>query len=325
MFRRAMLIAQKNQLEPATKLDFDAVRLLREAGVDPFLARLCPARGDLRHGSRPPRRPPLLHPLRRMRSSCRGPRPSRAVRADALCRPLPRPAASLRVCPATRSSCRNGPVKADEAALDRTPARSEPGRRNPAACSRISQSRRRRRLALLCRAALCLRHAADPSWPAGISTMVATPIYSQCAPNSSSSRPVPPRRAAASSAASCSRAQAFATSHRFHCRAGLPAIARGDDVAWTPTWASAPTSKIAEHRHACSGLNRIRQPGSGLSRSIKKYLKISFDHDRRRDPDGRRWPPIRQLAAQWSEQLIKYAEEQVDHLTQPVAFADQMK
>jgi capsular polysaccharide transport system permease protein len=280
--RRAILIAQKHQL-PATS-EFDAVRLLREAGIDPFsrasMLRIVSSQADVA--------PEATSPRKASREMVR----------------LPGDTVQL-------------PKRARPMALPSTEQRAEVNQ--AAEILRMQQEiarRRRRRLALL--GARLFAFVLLPTFIAGwYFYMVATPMYSV------RSEFVIQQAGPASSGGSLGglfSGTALATSQDSIAVQGYlqsrEAMGRLDaDLGFRSHFQSAEIDQ----------LQRL-EPGSTLEAAYKKYrkfLKISFDTTEgvirmdvmAADP---------KVAADWSSQLISYAEEQVDHLTSRLR-ADQMR
>lgn len=321
-FRRAVLIAQKNQLEPATK--FDAVRLLREAGVDPF------SRASV---------------LRVVSSDA--PAAAAPVAAPAAPAPHPAPAAPPAPAAAAAPAADPGPVVASEPMPSAAPAQTGrelarlPGdnvqlpkrARQPqlpsteqraevnqaAEILRMQQDiarRRRRRLALL--AARLFAFVMLPTLLAGwYFYMVATPIYSvrsefviqQAGPASSGGQ----ISGLFSGTAFATSTDSIAVQGYLQSREAMTRL--DEDVGFRSHFQG----------DEIDSLQRLAPDASleAAYKVYKKFLKISFDTTEgviRMDVMAA--DPA--LAAQWSEQLIKYAEEQVDHLTSRLR-SDQMK
>jgi capsular polysaccharide transport system permease protein len=282
--RRAMLIAQRSQLKPRSAAD--AVRLLREAGVDPF------SRASI---------------LRVVTPSPEAASPQAPETSPATGRELARlPGDVVQL-----------PKKAKPIALPSTEQRAEVNQ--AAEILRMQQDiarRRRRRLALL--GARLLAFVLLPTFLAGwYFYMIATPMYSvrsefviqQAGPSGGGG-----------SMGGLFSGTAFATSQDSIAVQGYlqsrEAMARLDeDLGFRTHFQS----------NSIDDLQRLK-PDAGLEAAYKvyrKFLKISFDTTEgvirmdviAADP---------QVAADWSRQLISYAEEQVDHLTQRLR-ADQMR
>jgi capsular polysaccharide transport system permease protein len=279
--RRARLVAQKQGL--AISSDFDAVRQLRLAGVDPF------SRESM---------------LKMVTPSTKSPDPAAAAKASGreLAR-LPGDVVSL-------------PQKSKPISLPSTEQRAEVNQ--AAEILRMQQDiarRRRRRLVLL--AGRLFAFVALPTIFAGwYFYTLATPMYAtktefviqQAGPASSGGQ-----------FGGLFSGTAFATSQDSIAVQGylqsLDAMVRLEgDLGFR------------EHfqNPAIDALQRL-EPDATMNAAYKiykKYVKISYDPSEgivrmeviAADP---------QVAAQWSEQLISYAEEQVDHLTQRLR-ADQM-
>jgi capsular polysaccharide transport system permease protein len=285
--RRALLIAQKHEITP--KSEFDAVRLLREAGIDPFsrasMLRIVSSQADA--GAAP------------------------AGAEDALPRQAGRELARL---PGDTVQL---PKRARPMAVPSTEQRAEVNQ--AAEILRMQQDiarRRRRRLALL--AARMFAFVLLPTFLAGwYFYRVATPMYSV------RSEFVIQQAGPASSGGSLGglfSGTAFATSQDSIAVQGYlqsrEAMGRLDDDLGFRTHFQGD---------GIDALQRLDQ-GATLEAAYKvyrKFLKISFDTTEgvirmdvmAADP---------QVAADWSRQLIAYAEGQVDHLTQRLR-ADQMK
>ncbi len=286
--RRAVLIAQKNRLEPTS--EFDAVRLLREAGVDPFS------------------RASIL----RVVTSDPEPDPVVAPDPDALSEPGPTGRELARL-PGDSVQL---PKKIKPAQLPSTEQRAEVNQ--AAEILRMQQDivrRRRRRLALL--AARLFAFVFLPTFLAGwYFYRVATPMYSvrsefviqQAGP------------AAGGQLGGLLSGTTFATSQDSIAVQGYlqsrEAMGRLDaDLGFRAHFQD----------KAIDPLQRM-DDGATLEaayRVYRKFLKISFDTTEgiirmdvmAADP---------KIAAEWSKQLITYAEEQVDHLTSRLR-SDQMR
>jgi capsular polysaccharide transport system permease protein len=285
--RRALLIAQKNRLD--AKSEFDAVRLLREAGVDPFsrasILRVVSSEPD-------PVVPPDGETL-----SAPGPTGRELTR-------LPGDTVQL-------------PKRGKQPSLPSTEQRAEV---NQAAeilrMQRDIARRRRRRLALLC--ARLFAFVFLPTFLAGwYFYRIATPMYSV------RSEFVIQQAGPASSGGSLGglfSGTAFATSQDSIAVQGYlqsrEAMGRlEEDVGFREQFQS----------ETIDPLQRLDADASleAAYKVYKKFVKISFDNTEgvirmdviAADP---------QVAAEWSKQLIAYAEGQVDHLTQRMR-ADQMK
>lgn len=281
--RRALAIAEKHGMKPTS--EFDAVRQLREAGIDPFsrasLLRVVSSNGEAAGGgARPP-----------------GP-DSRALTR------LPGDQVQL-------------PKKVKPISLPSTEQRAEINQ--AAEILRMQQDiarRRRRRLALL--GARLFAFVLLPTFLAGwYFYVIATPIYSvrtefviqQAGPTSSGG-----------SLGGLFSGTAFATSQDSIAVQGYlqsrEAMTRLDaDLGFRAHFQDArfdPLQRLA--------------PDASLEAAYKvyrKFLKISFDTTEgvirmdvmAADP---------QIAADWSRQLVSYAEGQVDHLTQRLR-EDQMR
>jgi len=285
--RRALLIAQKHEITP--KSEFDAVRLLREAGIDPFS------------------RASML----RIVSSQSHTGTAASAEADALPREAGRELARL---PGDTVQL---PNRVRPVALPSTEQRAEVNQ--AAEILRMQQDiarRRRRRLALL--AARMFAFVLLPTFLAGwYFYKVATPMYSV------RSEFVIQQAGPASSGGSLGglfSGTAFATSQDSIAVQGYlqsrEAMGRLDD-------------DLGFRAHfQGDGIDALQRldPGASLEAAYKvyrKFLKISFDTTEgvirmdvmAADP---------QVAADWSRQLITYAEGQVDHLTQRLR-EDQMR
>jgi capsular polysaccharide transport system permease protein len=281
--RRAILIAQRHELTP--KSEYDAVRLLREAGIDPFSRA-----SMLRIVTSEPEPTPEVQATPREASRELTRLPGDTVQ-------LPKRAAPVAV-PSTEQRAQVNQA-AEILRMQRDIAR-----------------RRRRRLALL--AARMFAFVLLPTFFAGwYFYKVATPIYSV------RSEFVIQQAGPASSGGSLGglfSGTAFATSQDSIAVQGYlqsrEAMGRlEEDLGFR--------KHFQEER--IDPLQRLA-PDATLEAAYKvykKYAKISFDTTEgvvrmdvmAADP---------QLAAEWSRQLIKYAEEQVDHLTQRLR-ADQMR
>ncbi|MBS3981877.1 MAG: capsule biosynthesis protein [Rhodobacteraceae bacterium] len=294
--RRAMLVAQRSQLSPTSEAD--AVRLLREAGVDPFsrasiLRVVTPSPEAVTPGAPPqpglpqPGLPPPTEPREPGRQIAR----------------LPGDVVQL-------------PKKARPIALPSTEQRAELNQ--AAEILRMQQDiarRRRQRLALL--GARLFAFVLLPTILAGwYFYMMATPMYSvrsefviqQAGPSGGGG-----------SMGGLFSGTAFATSQDSIAVQGYlqsrEAMGRLDqDLGFRSHFQNPQIDQLQR-----------MAPDAGLEaayRVYRKFLKISFDTTEgvirmdviAADP---------QIAAAWSRQLIAYAEEQVDHLTQRLR-ADQM-
>lgn len=294
--RRAMLVAQRSHLSPTSEAD--AVRLLREAGVDPFsrasiLRVVTPspeaaAPEATAHGTQQqPGFPPQSEPREPGREIAR----------------LPGDVVQL-------------PKKAKPIALPSTEQRAEVNQ--AAEILRMQQDiarRRRRRLALL--SARLFAFVLLPTILAGwYFYMMATPMYSvrsefviqQAGPSGGGG-----------SMGGLFSGTAFATSQDSIAVQGYlqsrEAMGRLDeDLGFRSHFQSPEIDQLQR-----------MAPDAGLEAAYKvykKFLKISFDTTEgviRMDVAAA--DPM--VAAAWSRQLIAYAEEQVDHLTQRLR-ADQM-
>lgn len=280
--RRALLIAQKHQITP--KSEYDAVRLLREAGIDPF------SRASMLRIVSPEPEVPL---------------------ADAAPREASRELTRL---PGDTVQL---PKRTKHVALPSTEQRAEVNQ--AAEILRMQQDiarRRRRRLALLC--ARMFAFVLLPTFLAGwYFYMIATPIYSV------RSEFVIQQAGPASSGGSLGglfSGTAFATSQDSIAVQGYlqsrEAMGRLDeDLGFRKHF----------QQEAIDPLQRLATDASleAAYKVYKKYLKISFDTTEgviRMDVMAA--DPL--IAAEWSRQLIKYAEGQVDHLTQRLR-EDQMR
>lgn len=285
--RRALLIAQKHQIAP--KSEFDAVRLLREAGIDPF------SRASM---------------LRIVSSQGQG-EPAGPGGADALPRQAGRELARL---PGDTVQL---PKRARPVALPSTEQRAEVNQ--AAEILRMQQDiarRRRRRLALL--AARMFAFVLLPTFLAGwYFYRIATPMYSV------RSEFVIQQAGPASSGGSLGglfSGTAFATSQDSIAVQGYlqsrEAMGRLDkDLGFR---AHFQNPKI-------DPLQRLDQDATleAAYKVYKKFLKISFDTTEgviRMDVMAD--DPL--VATAWSRQLIRYAEGQVDNLTQRLR-ANQMQ
>jgi capsular polysaccharide transport system permease protein len=281
--RRALLIAQKHQITP--KSEFDAVRILREAGIDPFsrasMLRIVSSEAEVPAAE-------LVQPREASRELTR----------------LPGDTVQL-------------PKRAKPVSLPSTEHRAEVNQ--AAEILRMQKDiarRRRRRLALLC--ARMFAFVLLPTFLAGwYFYLIATPIYSV------RSEFVIQQAGPASSGGSLGglfSGTAFATSQDSIAVQGYlqsrEAMGRLDE-------------DLGFRKHfQQSSIDTVQRlaPDATLEAAYKvykKYLKISFDTTEgvirmdvmAADP---------QIAAEWSRQLIKYAEGQVDHLTQRLR-EDQMR
>lgn len=286
--RRALLIAQKHEIVP--KSEFDAVRLLREAGIDPFSRA-----SMLRIVSSQPEPGPAAGP----------------EDGDSLPRAAGRELARL---PGDTVQL---PKRAKPVAVPSTEQRAEVNQ--AAEILRMQQDiarRRRRRLALL--AARMFAFVLLPTFIAGwYFYVIATPMYSV------RSEFVIQQAGPASSGGSLGglfSGTAFATSQDSIAVQGYlqsrEAMGRLDaDLGFRAHFQS----------DEIDALQRL-EPDATLEAAYKvykKFLKISFDTTEgvirmdviAADPE---------VAADWSRQLITYAEGQVDHLTQRLR-EDQMR
>lgn len=287
--RRAALVAQRNQLNPTS--EHDAVRLLREAGVDPFS------------------RASLL----RIVSPAAEPFPATAAEASPLASPLPAGRELARL-PGDGVQL---PKRIKPAQLPSTEQRAEVNQ--AAEILRMQQDitrRRRRRLALL--GARLFAFVLLPTFLAGwYFYMIATPMYSvrtefviqQAGPSGGGG-----------GLGGLFSGTAFATSQDSIAVQGYlqsrEAMGRLDeDLGFRTHFQS----------EQIDPLQRLDKDASleAAYKVYRKFLKISFDTTEgvirmdviAADP---------QVAADWSKQLVAYAEGQVDHLTQRLR-ADQMK
>lgn len=287
--RRALLVAQRNRLNVSSELD--AVRLLREAGVDPFS------------------RASILRIV--------APEPATGPAPLAGPDPLAAPAATGRELARLPGDTVQLPNKVKPAQLPSTEQRAEVNQ--AAEILRMQQDisrRRRRRLALL--GARLFAFVLLPTFLAGwYFYVIATPMYSV------RSEFVIQQAGPASSGGSLGglfSGTAFATSQdsiavqgylqsreamgRLDADLGFRAHFQGENI---------------------DPLQRLDKDASleAAYKVYKRFLKISFDTTEgvirmdviAADPE---------LAAAWSRQLITYAEGQVDHLTQRLR-ADQMR
>lgn len=292
--RRAALIAQKHGLHVTS--EFDAVRLLREAGVDPFSRA-----SILRVVSSAPENPGL--------SSGRGP----AGTSD----PLAQPAAAGRELARLPGDSVQLPKRAKPMQLPSTEQRAEVNQ--AAEILRMQQDiarRRRRRLALLF--GRLFAFVMLPTFIAGwYFYVIATPMYSV------RSEFVIQQAGPASSGGSLGglfSGTAFATSQDSIAVQGYlqsrEAMGRLDtDLGFRAHFQSAAIDPI-QRLDADASLE-------AAYKVYRKFLKISFDTTEgviRMDVVAA--DPV--IAANWSKQLISYAEGQVDHLTQRLR-ADQMR
>ncbi|MES2549868.1 MAG: capsule biosynthesis protein [Pseudomonadota bacterium] len=283
--RRALLIAQRSQLAP--KSEADAVRLLRESGVDPF------SRASI---------------LRVVTPS-----------ADAQARTTQEPAQPVTGTDIARlpGDVVQLPKKAKPIAVPSTEQRAEVNQ--AAEILRMQQDiarRRRRRLALL--GARLFAFVLLPTILAGwYFYMMATPMYSvrsefviqQAGPSGGGG-----------SLGGLFSGTAFATSQDSIAVQGYlqsrEAMGRLDeDLGFRTHFQSSEIDQL-QRLAADAGME-------AAYKVYRKFLKISFDTTEgvirmdviAADP---------QVAADWSRQLIGYAEEQVDHLTQRLR-GDQMR
>ena len=323
--RRAVLIAQKNQLDPASKVD--AVRLLREAGVDPFsrasVLRVVSSEPEAAAAQRAATLPDTTPPAAVRPDVLQTALPGSAPGADPVSVALPEPMPSAAPAQTGRELARlpgdtvQLPKKIRQPQLPSTEHRAEVNQ--AAEILRMQQDiarRRRRRLALL--AARLFAFVMVPTFLAGwYFYVIATPIYSV------RSEFVIQQAGPASSGGQLSglfSGTAFATSTDSIAVQGYlqsrEAMSRLDtDVGFRTYFQSADIDS----------LQRLAKDATleAAYKVYRKYLKISFDTTEgviRMDVMAA--DPA--IAAQWSEQLIKYAEEQVDHLTSRLR-SDQMK
>lgn len=298
--RRAIVIAQKHGLRITS--EFDAVRLLREAGVDPFS------------------RASIL----RIVSSASNPDPIvPAAAASAPPGPAPDPASATPPAATGRELARlpgdsvQLPKRTKPMQLPSTEQRAEVNQ--AAEILRMQQDiarRRRRRLALLC--ARMFAFVMLPTFLAGwYFYVIATPMYSV------RSEFVIQQAGPASTGGSLGglfSGTAFATSQdsiavQGYLQSREAMVRLDEDLGFRTHFQD---EKI-------DPLQRL-EPDASLEAAYKvykKFLKISFDTTEgvirmdviAADP---------QIAADWSKQLIAYAEGQVDHLTQRLR-GDQMR
>ncbi|MBN8630164.1 MAG: capsule biosynthesis protein [Rhodobacterales bacterium] len=289
--RRAAMIAQKHRLEATS--EYDAVRLLREAGVDPF------SRASILRIVSPEAEVPAI--------------PSAGAATDPVVSPIPAGRELARL-PGDGAQL---PTKIKPAKLPSTEQRAEVNQ--AAEILRMQQDiarRRRRRLALL--AARLFAFVLMPTFLAGwYFYMVATPMYSvrtefviqQAGPSGGGG-----------SLGGLFSGTAFATSQDSIAVQGYlqsrEAMGRLDeDLGFR--------AHFQDER--IDPLQRLAKDASleAAYKVYKKFLKISFDTTEgvirmdviAADPE---------VAANWSKQLVTYAEGQVDHLTQRLR-EDQMK
>ena len=288
--RRAMMVAQRSQLNPTSEAD--AVRLLREAGVDPF------ARASI----------------------LRVVTPSADAAPDPAPGPAPDPAPQIpgREIARLPGDTVQLPRKAKPIAVPSTEQRAEISQ--AAEILRMQQDiarRRRRRLALL--AARLFAFVLLPTFLAGwYFSMVATPMYA--VRSEFVIQQAGPSGGGGGSLGGLFSGTAFATSQDSSAVQGYlqsrEAMVRLDEDLGFRT-------HFQDER--IDQFQRL-EPDASLEAAYKvykKFLKISFDTTEgvirmdviAADP---------QVAAEWSKQLITYAEEQVDHLTQRLR-ADQMR
>lgn len=287
--RRAALIAQRNRLNPTSEID--AVRLLREAGVDPF------SRASLLR---------IVSPVAETL-------PSSPATTDPVASPIPTGRELARL-PGDGVQL---PTKIKPAKLPSTEQRAEVNQ--AAEILRMQQDitrRRRRRLALL--AARLFAFVLLPTFLAGwYFYRIATPMYSvrtefviqQAGPSGGGG-----------GLGGLFSGTAFATSQDSIAVQGYlqsrEAMGRLDkDLGFRAHFQS----------ETIDPLQRLDKDASleAAYKVYKKFLKISFDTTEgvirmdviAADP---------QVAADWSKQLVTYAEGQVDHLTQRLR-EDQMK
>ena len=289
--RRAFLIAERSQLDP--KSEADAVRLLREAGVDPFS------------------RASILRVVTPFSKPKRDAQPDPASASDA----TPFPGRELARLPGDTVQL---PKKAKPIALPSTEQRAEVNQ--AAEILRMQQDiarRRRRRLALL--AARLFAFVLLPTILAGFYFyLIATPMYS--VRSEFVIQQAGPSGGGGGSLGGLFSGTAFATSQDSIAVQGYlqsrEAMGRLDaDLGFRSHFQG-------------EGIDQLQRLDADASleaayKVYKKFLKISFDTTEgvirmdviAADP---------QVAADWSKQLIAYAEEQVDHLTQRLR-ADQME
>ena len=287
--RRAMAIAQKHRLD--AKSAVDAVRLLREAGVDPF------SRASLlRLVSSEPETNPVV--------AVEPPAGDQPIQAGRELARLPGDTVQL-------------PQRIKPAKLPSTELRAEVNQASEILrMQKDITRRRRRRLALL--AARLFAFVLVPTFLAGwYFYMIATPMYSvrsefviqQAGPSGGGG-----------GLGGLFSGTAFATSQDSIAVQGYlqsrEAMGRLDKDLGFRTHFQSPD---------IDPLQRLDQDASleAAYKVYKKFLKISFDTTEgviRMDVIAA--DPV--VAANWSKQLIIYAEGQVDHLTQRLR-ADQMK
>ena len=291
--RRAALIAERHRLNPTSEAD--AVRLLREAGVDPF------SRASVLRIVGPASEPPQPQ------------LPGEQVETAPVASPIPAGRELARLPGDTVQL----PTKIKPAKLPSTEQRAEVNQ--AAEILRMQQDiarRRRRRLALL--AARLFAFVLLPTFLAGwYFYVIATPMYSvrtefviqQAGPASTGG-----------SLGGLFSGTAFATSQDSIAVQGYlqsrEAMGRLDqDLGFRTQFQS----------EAIDPLQRLDSNASleAAYKVYQKFVKISFDTTEgvirmdviAADP---------KIAADWSKQLIVYAEEQVDHLTRRLR-GDQMR
>lgn len=291
--RRAMLIAGRHRMNPTSEPD--AVRLLREAGVDPFS------------------RASIL----RIVGPATDPATSTLPAEVAETSPVATPATTGRELARLPGDTVQLPKKIKPAQLPSTEQRAEVNQ--AAEILRMQQDiarRRRRRLALL--GARLFAFVLLPTFLAGwYFYVIATPMYAV------RSEFVIQQAGPASSGGALTglfSGTAFATSQDSIAVQGYlqsrEAMVRLDkDLGFRAQFQS----------DAIDPLQRLAKDASleAAYKVYRKFLKISFDTTEgvirmdviAADP---------KVAADWSKQLITYAEEQVDHLTQRLR-GDQMR
>lgn len=295
--RRAIIIAQKHGLRISS--EYDAVRLLREAGVDPFS------------------RASILRIVSSAATPDPVPPPPAPPEAEAGTAPSPAPAATGRELARLPGDSVQLPKRTRPMQLPSTEQRAEVNQ--AAEILRMQQDiarRRRRRLALLC--ARMFAFVLLPTFVAGwYFYMIATPMYSV------RSEFVIQQAGPASSGGSLGglfSGTAFATSQdsiavQGYLQSREAMVRLDEDLGFRTHF----------QNEAIDPLQRL-EPDASLEAAYKvykKFLKISFDTTEgvirmdviAADP---------KVAADWSKQLITYAEGQVDHLTQRLR-GDQMR
>ena len=290
--RRARMVAQQQGLSVSS--DLDAVRQLRAAGIDPF------SRGSLLN---------MVTSRLTGGTAAPDPAPAETAQADA--------SASGRELARLPGDVVQLPQKARPLALPSTEERAEVNQ--VAEILRMQQDiarRRRRRLALL--AARLMAFVLLPTLLAGwYFYQMATPMYAtrtefviqQAGPASSAGQ----LGGLFSGTALATSQDSIAVQGYLQSREAM--LRLEEDVGFRAHFQS----------EAIDPLQRL-DPNASLEAAYKVYrnfVKISYDPTEglirmeviAADP---------KVAAQWAEQLITYAEEQVDHLTQRLR-ADQMK